>query len=209
MAKTSEYVEALKVAILSAREHAPSLLPIVVITGPVSSEGAALSNWLHRHNSLTVHHDLSFRHDMEKLRKDPEYAFSEHVQGSWLRVDLPSVLSSLHSALRTSQIPEHLKEEFANTSKDYVLWTDPDIIFKRHIDSCTLARPQILSVGPEMRMGHPENYGVIYFNVSGYAEAFEDLIGWARRHDFHFDHDQNLFAGYWGAAVNTLPNGMN
>ena len=45
--------------------------------------------------------------------------------------------------------------------------------------------------------------------MSGYTAGFGDLIAWARHHQFHFDHDQNLFLGYWGTAVDTLPNGFN
>ena len=209
MAKTDEYVDALKVAILSAREHAPSLVPVVVLTGPKSSEGVALRKWLNQYGSLIIHHDLSFHHDMSLLSKDPQWAFSQNLLGSWLRVDLPNVLESLLKAQDLSKIPKHLRAKLAAVSKEYVLWTDPDVIFRGHIDSCTLAKPQILSVGPELRMGRPENYGVIYFNVSGYAMGFEDLIGWGRQHEFHFDHDQMLFLGYWGTAVDTLPNGMN
>ena len=55
--------------------------------------------------------------------------------------------------------------------------------------------------------GGQKNYGVIYFNVSGYAAGFGDLIEWGRQHGFHFEHDQNLFRGYRGNAVTALPNG--
>ena len=209
MAKVSEYVDALKVAILSARDQAPSLLPVVVLTGPRSSEELVLRQWLHRHGALTLHHELSFHSDMELLRKAPEWAFSQNVLGSWLRVDLPRVLDSLQKTQSNDRIPRHLRAELAAISKDYVMWTDPDVVFKDSMDSCTLAKPQILSVGPEMRMGFPENYGVIYYNVSGYAAAFDGLIEWARQHKFRFDHDQNLFLGYWGTDVDTLPNGLN
>ena len=85
----------------------------------------------------------------------------------------------------------------AAVSREYVLWTDADIIFRGPIDSCTLAKPQILSVGPELRMGWPENYGVAYFNVSAYTAGFRDLIAWGRQHKFRFYHDKNLFLGYW------------
>ena len=209
VAKTDEYVSALKVAILSARAQAPSLLPVVVLTGPDSSEGVALRKWLHRHGTVTIHHILSFQKDMDALSRDPHWAFSQNILGSWLRVDLPNVLRALQRAQGSSQIPKHLAARVAAVGREYVLWTDADIIFRGPVDSCTLAKPQILSVGPELRMGWPENYGVIYFNVSAYTAGFRDLIAWGRQHKFRFDHDQNLFLGYWGTAVDTLPNGMN
>lgn len=34
---------------------------------------------------------------------------------------------------------------------DYVLWTDPDVLFETNIDSCSLPRPRLLSVGAEAR----------------------------------------------------------
>ena len=58
VAKAYEYVSDLKVAILSARAQAPSLLPVVVMSGPKSSEGVALRKWLHRHGTATIHRIL-------------------------------------------------------------------------------------------------------------------------------------------------------
>ena len=94
VAKNSEYVDALKVAVLSAKEHAPSLIPIVVFTGPRSPEHTALERWLYRHDSLTTNHTLSFQHDMDVLSKDPQWAFSQNVLGSWLRVDLSNIFNT-------------------------------------------------------------------------------------------------------------------
>jgi hypothetical protein len=59
---------------------------------------------------------------------------------------------------------------------DYVLWTDPDVIFLEDIDSCTLPRPRILSVGPDAAMGGVGNCGVIYFNVETYTRMFPVTI---------------------------------
>jgi hypothetical protein len=32
---------------------------------------------------------------------------------------------------------------------DYVLWTDPDVVFLQDLDSCVLPKPHILSIGPD------------------------------------------------------------
>lgn len=32
-----------------------------------------------------------------------------------------------------------------------VLWTDPDVLFRRDISSCSLPAPRLLSIGPEVR----------------------------------------------------------
>ena len=33
---------------------------------------------------------------------------------------------------------------------DFVLWTDPDVLFRQDITSCSLAQPRLLSIGPEV-----------------------------------------------------------
>ena len=209
VADNTEYVDALKAAILSARKEAPLLVPIVVLAGPRSREEVALKRWLLRHGSVGINHNVSFQHDMDLLYRDTKWNFSQFLLGSWLRVDLPNVLVSISRGWKALSISSSLRQDLATVSRDYILWTDPDVLFRGSIDSCTLARPQVLSVGPEMRMGWAENYGVIFFNVSGYTDIFQDLIGWARQHQFHYNHDQDLFLQYWGTAVNVLPNGMN
>lgn len=209
VANNTEYVDALKAAILSGRNEAPSLVPVVIFTGSHSAEQMALKRWLHRHGSVGITHNLSFQHDMNMLSRDPEWGFSQYILGSWLRVDLPSVLESVWKVGSLASMSARFRRELRSADQEYVLWTDPDILFRGSIDSCTLAKPQVLSVGPELRMGWPENYGVIYFNVSGYRTFFPQLIKWGRQKHFHFDHDQNFFLAYWGTAVNVLPNGMN
>lgn len=209
VANNTDYVDALKAAILSGRREAPSLVPVVIFTGPKSAEQSALERWLHCHGSVGITHNLSFQHDMDMLSQDPEWGFSQYLLGSWLRVDFPNVLQTISKPESISSMPASLRKDLKLVDQDYVLWTDPDILFRGSIDSCTLAKPQVLSVGPEMRMGWPENYGVIYFNVSGYREIFPRLIGWGREQRFRFDHDQNLFLAFWGTAVDVLPNGMN
>ncbi len=32
-----------------------------------------------------------------------------------------------------------------------VMWTDPDVLFRHDIDSCSLPMPRLLSIGPEVR----------------------------------------------------------
>jgi hypothetical protein len=58
---------------------------------------------------------------------------------------------------------------------DYVLWTDPDVVFMNNIDSCELPRPRILSIGPESEMGGIGNCGVIYYNVEAYEHVFPQV----------------------------------
>jgi hypothetical protein len=50
----------------------------------------------------------------------------------------------------------------------HVLWTDPDVIFYKDINSCTIPSPHIMSVGPESTTDGIGNCGVIYFNLDNY-----------------------------------------
>ena len=206
VADNAEYIRALKVAVLSARHKAPALLPVIVVTGPEPAAQTKFFKWLLRQGAHVISHSLSFQGSMGALGDDSQWAFSQHILGSWLRVDMPHVLNSIMQKLSAT---ESFQEAFVSVDREYVLWTDPDVIFQDKIDSCTLARPPVLSVGPELRMGWPENYGVIYFNISGYTEVFGDIMRFAKKRRFHFDHDQNLFLEFWGTNVTVLPSGMN
>lgn len=206
VADNAEYIRALKVAVLSARHKAPALLPVIVLNGPKPAVQDKLFKWLRRQGAHVISHSLSFQGSMGALGDNPKWAFSQHILGSWLRVDMPHVLNSMMQKLSDT---ESFLRALTTVDREYVLWTDPDVIFQDKIDSCTLARPQVLSVGPELHMGRPENYGVIYFNVSGYTEVFGDIMRFAKKKKFHFDHDQNLFLEFWGTNVTVLPSGMN
>ena len=59
---------------------------------------------------------------------------------------------------------------------EYILWTDPDVVFLQDIGSCRLPRPHALSIGPDSDQGGIGNCGVIYFNVSAYTSIFDDLV---------------------------------
>lgn len=38
----------------------------------------------------------------------------------------------------------------AGVDLETVLWTDPDVLFRRNINSCSLPKPRLLSIGPEV-----------------------------------------------------------
>lgn len=42
---------------------------------------------------------------------------------------------------------------------DKVLWTDPDVLFRQDIDSCSLPMPHVLSIGPEVHRGRVVEVG--------------------------------------------------
>lgn len=38
----------------------------------------------------------------------------------------------------------------AEVDLETVMWTDPDVLFRNEIDSCSLPMPRLLSIGPEV-----------------------------------------------------------
>ena len=205
LADNNEYVQYLKVAILSAQRNAPSLIPVIVFTGGRTGN-SELTVWIEEHGGYVLNHKLSFYKELKVLSSDPKWSFSQNLWGSWLRVDIAAIMSQIDKLMASLakgglRVPQY--------SKDNILWTDPDVIFEGKIDSCTLPQPLILSIGPEAGMGLAMNYGVIYFNVSGFVALSEDMLTWAKQKDFHFDHDQDLMSQYIGNRVNTLPDAYN
>lgn len=205
LADNNEYVKHLKVAILSAQENAPRLVPVIVFTGGTAGN-SDLTVWIEEHGGFVLNHKLSFYKELRLLSLDPKWSFSQNLWGSWLRVDIAAIMSRIEKMMASLaegglQVPQY--------SKENILWTDPDVIFQGKIDSCTLPQPHILSIGPEAGMGLALNYGVIYFNVSGFNAVSKDMLDWAREKEFHFDHDQDLMTQYIGTRVNTLPDAYN
>lgn len=43
----------------------------------------------------------------------------------------------------------------AELDLESVLWTDPDVLFRQDINTCSLPVPRLLSIGPEVRLGVP------------------------------------------------------
>ena len=205
LADSNEYVEHLKVAIISAKAKAPSLVPVVVLTGD-NRDNSNLTDWVEKHGGYVVQHKLSFYNELKALSSDPEWSFSQNLWGSWLRVDIRAIMSRVEKMFATLKEDGHHVPEY---SKDYILWTDPDVIFAGDINSCTLPKPLILSIGPEAGMGEAINYGVIYFNVRAFSDLSLGMLKWAKQERFHFNHDQELMFQYIGSRVTNLPDVYN
>ncbi len=205
LADSSDYVDHLKVAIISAQRNAPSLVPIIVFTGSMRGN-APLVAWIEQHGGYALHHSLTFVNDLKRLSSDPKYSYSQNLWGSWLRVDIVAIMSRVEKMMGDLALLGHKVPRY---DTQHILWTDPDVIFEQPIDSCTLPEPYILSVGPEVGMGTANNYGVIYFNLAGYSAMLPDMLKWAKEKSYHFEHDQDLMVQYIGNRVNSLPDSFN
>lgn len=59
---------AAKVAVLSAKEHSPNLIPVLLFGSAGSSaspEAEANMHWFHANGGIVYHHNLTFMHDLQ------------------------------------------------------------------------------------------------------------------------------------------------
>lgn len=62
------YWRAARVAVLSAKEHSPNLLPVLLLSSSGSSSSPALEahlQWLQDNGVIVYRHNLTFMHDLQ------------------------------------------------------------------------------------------------------------------------------------------------
>ena len=185
-ADDSDYFEYVKVALLSARHKAPSLMPYLIYSGAAN----ALTAWFELHGGEVLFHDLSF---FTHLREDVK----SHGSGPFLRLDIPSLVPHL--------------EVRDDIEADYVLYTDVDVLFMQDLTSCSLEPPELFALGGEIGMGTKANSGVMYMNVLGFGAKVADLIAFGEGHDWDFpNYDQGLLLAFFQQdQIAQLPDQFN
>ncbi|KAL6076551.1 Glycosyl transferase [Balamuthia mandrillaris] len=192
------YVQSYLVGLLSAREKAPSVKPVLILQG----DWQGREDFLHTVKKLggvVWFHKLSFEEELRKHKgKWPQV---DNMWGSFLKVDLPLIMNEIAPLL----------EE--NVDKNYILWTDADVMFEKDLNSNSLPKPRLFSVAPDAAFdGRPENFGVVYTNVSAYASVFPQVIEHANSRSWHYDiADQALLNEVFQstALISHLPNTYN
>lgn len=193
MASTASYKEHYLVAVASAREKAPSIVPVAVLQGVTDGE---FLHDLAKMGVLLLNHTVSFHKELDEARPN----LVPGLRGSYLRVDIPPIVAKARELVDPSGV-----------DLDFVLWTDPDVMFFSDIDACTLPKPHILSAAPELSHGDAQNCGVMYFNVKNYATIHAGMMEWAyadKRFDF-LAADQSLLQAYLGDRISQLPDTFN
>ncbi len=85
-------------------------------------------------------------------------------------------------------------------------------MFRRDIDSCTLAKPPLVSLGPDVAHGQADSAGVVYMNVTAYSDIFAAFIEDAASNAFSTDSvaiDQNMLLRYIQGFSTLLPDLYN
>ncbi len=91
-----------------------------------------------------------------------------------------------------------------------VLYTDVDTIFMGDINACSLPAPRILAAAGEVTKLTPANAGVIYLNLTAWAELHGDLMRFAAGHGWIFPNaDQEWLFSFFGDRVAVLPDTYN
>ncbi len=196
IANSSSYLDSYAVALESALTNAPSLQPVLVIQGHIDDK---VVEDLKAVGAIVIRHTLSFRNKLQEYT--PELITG--LWGSYLRIDIPHIMPKIERLVDAQHV-----------ETNYVLWTDPDVIFLQDVNSSVLAKPRYLAIGPDASPDLAENGGVIYFNVSGYSEVFDDLMDWSEQHQFNFRWvDQSMLVGYFNQGgvqrISQLPNVFN
>ena len=100
----ADYNSYLKVAMLSAKENAPSLIPVLIYSGAASVSTA----WFEGQGGTVIFHDVPFYTDLPEIQKP--------ASGAYLRLEIPNLMVALEPIS-------------ADTESEYVLYTDLDVLF--------------------------------------------------------------------------------
>ena len=87
-----------------------------------------------------------------------------------------------------------------------------DVLFWQDINSCTLPKPTLLSLGADVAREQAASGGVIFMNVSAYSTLFPSLLKYAEQHEFGTESvalDQSLLLGYLEGTQSLLPDIFN
>lgn len=170
---SSKYLNDLKVALTSIRKSCPSIIPIVVVINNISVE---TKRWITALGAIMVKHDLTISKHVYKSAALEEWSWVKGVISTYLRIEVPHSLEfrtcapAQHTAPEVAAPPYHLclvqlmgyhtcasqvhlvvdevKHLFDSALVDlqYVIWGDLDTIWVHDFDSCTLAKPTLVSV---------------------------------------------------------------
>ncbi|GBF93900.1 hypothetical protein Rsub_06899 [Raphidocelis subcapitata] len=229
MTSSSSYLRYYASAVLSARERAPSLLPVLVVLNSMPQD---FVDWAESLGVLVLPHEVSFAQRM--VNAD---SVMINLMASYARLDIPAVVEKV-----LERLPEYQRRQDESALRDphhgsrasgsggsgsssggggggdgggsgggaisvprdvdleHVIWTDPDVLFREDIDSCTLPRPPLVSIGPEIRPGSTLNCGVMYFNVAAYGEMLPAMLDYADSKNWKFQTDQDLLLRFMNEA---------
>lgn len=158
----TSYMRAYTAALLSAKKYAPSLLPVLAYVGaPLPRD---FTDWVKQNGGIVLNHNLTITQQLTKAARTPGFQHTKGLWGSYLRMEPHLIMDQLVAELQRTRGAEFVRQ--LDTS--FALWTDPDVLFGQDINSCTIPKPHIMSIGPESTKDGSGNCGVIYYNLINY-----------------------------------------
>eukprot|EP01025_Chloroclados_australasicus_P060731 TRINITY_DN782_c0_g2_i1.p1 TRINITY_DN782_c0_g2~~TRINITY_DN782_c0_g2_i1.p1 ORF type:complete len:378 (+),score=38.15 TRINITY_DN782_c0_g2_i1:133-1266(+) len=147
-------INQIKFAIISALKSAPGLQPLIMYETPpeTNSNDDPFIQWLEHHNVIVC--QLNNTLILRELRSASE--IDDHNRANYFCLDVDTYLNQC------------VRDDNANISREYVLYTDTDVAFVRDINECNIPKPHVLSIGGDIKRNEMVNLGVMVFNVSGY-----------------------------------------
>lgn len=172
------YAEFVKVAILSAKNRAPSLDPYCLYDGPEDD----FCKWMTNKGVKVIHHRISFYDTFNTSEKSKEQWFMKIATGAYLRVDIPLILQK-----------ENIKD-------DIILYTDCDVMFVNDIKIQDIGPINILSAGPESNINSKDhiNTGVVFFNSENIKKEYNSFVEYIKQNfTASQTYDQDMFNQYF------------
>lgn len=207
--RSVNYLNGVKVMVISARRNAPSLIPVVIYLGGKRTD--CFVHWLENHGAYVLVVDrLSFMNLLPSHATDHSSASMANY-GAFAVLDLPRFWARVWS------------NDFANTmtaagaDREYALFTDADVLFSADIPSTmNLAYepqhfpPRLMLVLSERWWPHVVREGfntaAYYVNVSAFGEILPTLLRFAVSKDWRFSEglrDQGLLNDFFRAYSNS------
>jgi hypothetical protein len=148
------------------------------------------------HSPQVINHELSFLDVLvEAVSRGWQTPAWFAQLGAFMRLEVPLVMPN---ALRAYA-------DDPDVIKDYALYTDSDVLFLNDVElDKPFTRPSFFSIGPQGDRGLAENTGVMFMNVSAFAQHHQALIDYGIEQKWSTDlaYDQGLLTGY--AAERTI-----
>ena len=170
----NNYIHNAKVAVLSSQK-VTTLKPVCMYMQLGSENSNTFQTWLIEHGVIVVNVSVSKYDILTKIAAIKSIVGDDTLGiSSWIRVIIPDIVQELKNSSPLQ----------VDSSLDYILYTDADVIFHRKFN--IISKPRYLSFaiqGDKYCCGTNKydhlshiNAGIFVMNVSGYRESMTDFF---------------------------------
>ena len=176
----TKYINSAKIAVLSSQTMTtlrPVCMYITSSSSTTSSSSNSFQNWLIKHGVTIININASNYNILHKISSMNNLVGDETLGlSSWIRIIIPDVIEDMRNKSLVS----------LDSSLDYILYTDADVIFHATLDNITMPRYLSFAIQGDKYCCSKINYerkshinaGVLIMNVSGYRESMGDFFNY-------------------------------